>query len=476
MPDARLIADLGPRLLQLPAKRSIGLIVIGIASFWAMLFCYLFLFWNLVVIYEYFHSTGAAAASNPVADSAAHAAAGLWTRIEIMLRSWSVDLSAQTPFKLSLFTTLLFFSCARSLTGKLSDHDLRVRSTVLPFFSSLETTFVQLGLAGSIWGFLLIGFSIKEKNLTTQAADALQILLRAFGTALLSTFTGVMLAFVAAPLIRGLWRRLHDIPATAPSIASGINNSMIRLKETFEEVTKPTERLRDTLTELRGSGTELDGSLGKVRGSVDDLTKRIGELDPKQVQQNLSHVANGVGDIQGRVVNIEANGRATGDALSLIAGHTQSIDQHTGASTSALGMLTELARETVAAVRQVTAAVGEASAVRQREAATSEELLRTIAHQQQIANDIGGNSMALLRQIEHRLAIIAERPSSVGVAPPAPVRVPYPPAHEYVSPVEMGPIVAEREEPEEPPRKGDGSGWWPFGKWPFGKRNGGHRQ
>lgn len=458
MSDARSIANLGPRLLQLPAKRSIGLIIIGVASFCAMLFCYMFLFWNLVVIFEYFHSTGtAAAASNAAADSTAHAAAGLWTRMEIMFRSWSVDLSAQTPFKLSLFSTFLFFACVRSLTGRLSEHDLRVRATVLPFFSSLETTFVQLGLAGSIWGFLLIGFSIKEKNLTTQAADALQILLRAFGTALLSTFTGVMLAFVAAPLVRGLWRRLHDIPATAPSIASGINDSLIRLKEALEEATGPTEQLRDTLTRVRGSSNELDESLGNVRKSVDDLTGRIGELDPKQVQQQLSRVANGVGDIQSRVVNIEANGQAIGGTLARVDDHTQRIDQHTGAAAGALGMVIDLTRQTTDAVRQVTATVGEASAARQREAATSEELLRTIGQQQQIANDIASNSLVVLRQIERHLTNIADRP--VSVAPAAPGPEPYRPTRDYgeAPQVDVAPPGGGWREPDEPPEK---DGFW----------------
>jgi hypothetical protein len=308
-------------------KRIVGVRALALVGLAGMACCYTFLFWNVIVIYEYFHfgAAGAAAtdvgAANVSAVSAAAARHVLeptswpWQWTAATFRPLAVDLSAQTPFKLSMFFTLLFVSSVRSASGRLSTRDLRARSAYLPFFRTLETTFVQLGLAGSIWGFLLIGFGLANK---TEARDAMPILLGAFGTSLLSTFTGVVLAFVAAPLVRGLWRWLHDIPAQVASPAVNLSMELERLRGTLRDALGPVEQMRGAFERSDEESGKLRASLTKTSTDLQDLSNRVQAADPAKLNEVAGNIEAWTAEVANRVGVVNANVAPLRDHLTAI--------------------------------------------------------------------------------------------------------------------------------------------------------------
>jgi hypothetical protein len=255
---------------------------------------------NACVVYYYLSSHAQTALLAGVGTSKCTLGwGGGWNQFEADLRRWSVDYSAATPFKLALFFAWLCYSCTRSLFGRIPYREFFERYRALPFFDSLETTFVQLGLAGTIWGFLLIGwrigrtlhgggetqgdggFGISPTGLQgAETQSALQILLDAFGTALVSTFTGVMLAFVAAPLIRHLWRWLHALsrPVTV------LQPTITAVSEALRANVDPTNRLRDALGEVSrtlSDGRYLDAFRTNLKEAIDllgTISTRLGDL------------------------------------------------------------------------------------------------------------------------------------------------------------------------------------------------------
>jgi len=306
MSMSRSSAASGPRLKQAGAKRMVGVGTLALFGLASMLFCYTFLFWNVVVIYEHFHAGDTPYLFKPTFWPLQWSAA--------TFRPLAVDLSAQTPFKLSLFFTLLFVSSYRSLAGRLDAADLRARSGYLPFFRTLETTFVQLGLAGSIWGFLLIGFGLANRK---EATDAMPILLGAFGTALLSTFTGVVLAFVAAPVVRFVWRWLHDVPSQAANAAQGLSAEVERLRGALTNAVGQVVQLRGAFEKSDLESSKLRGSLAATALSLEDLHKRTDSADPSK--------------LNAKVENIEAWTGAIGAELKAIHQAMSPIRDHLGA-------------------------------------------------------------------------------------------------------------------------------------------------
>ena len=109
----------------------------------------------------------------------------------------AVDYSAVTTFIPLLGFTCLAYSAWRLLKGRVVDH-----ADDFPFFRGSDQLNVALGLFGTLWGIIVIGYFKLD---TVTMADLMQCL----HTALFSTLMAVVWVFlVDRPLIRPYFQRL----------------------------------------------------------------------------------------------------------------------------------------------------------------------------------------------------------------------------------------------------------------------------
>ena len=187
--------------------------------------------------------------------------------------TYSRDLSAVTPLILFWF----FWSVSRNtlmfLVGRITSKDIYSQADTFPLPPSYKTTWIQLGFLGTLWGFLIIGEGIRE-SITAESFLILDILMKAFGTALISTFTGVFMAYVSGPLTTKFWKWAANIPDTTSS----------RNPETV--ITVLSERLK----EVADRATQLSGTLDKLEG-------RISKLSPEKLMTHVSEINKGTKDL-----------------------------------------------------------------------------------------------------------------------------------------------------------------------------------
>jgi len=170
-------------------------------------------------------------------------------------------------------------------------HLIAANRKSFPFPLRYQITWVQLGLIGTLWSFLLIGGQLK---LGMDPVESVTILVLAFGTALLSTFSGVVGAYIVAPLIVTGFQRVCAaadlLPPRTPTealdkLTSGIEelgrNSMAtaRLLASGTKDDDPpwslqeaTVSLCETLDDLRERLTDVEGPL---KQAIDQLVSRI---------------------------------------------------------------------------------------------------------------------------------------------------------------------------------------------------------
>lgn len=135
---------------------------------------------------------------------------------------WSaVDYSAVTTLIPLLGFACMTVSLLRILAG------VRVRTVDFPFFKGSDQLNVALGLFGTLWGIIVIGYFKLD---TVQMADLMQCL----HTALFSTLTAVVWVFmIDRPLVRPLFVRLLEKYGCAETddgdLASAVDRLVVRL-------------------------------------------------------------------------------------------------------------------------------------------------------------------------------------------------------------------------------------------------------
>jgi hypothetical protein len=187
-------------------------------------------------------------------------------KIYNFFRKISIDLSAVTPFVLLWF----FYSNAKSswgiLKNKITETDISTKPT-FPFTRNYETYWVQLGLIGTIWGFLIIGIKMGQQSKVDK--DILDILVKAYGTALLSTFTGVVAAYIFAPVTKKFYGQLLNIKVGENAESSLLANQINAL----------------------ANGFNLSANaISKLTAEVENLKKNISTLSPTVIQQSISMI------------------------------------------------------------------------------------------------------------------------------------------------------------------------------------------
>ncbi len=183
---------------------------------------------------------------------------------------WSaVDYSAVTTF-----IPLLGFICmARAAWGMLRGR--RMRAGDFPFFRGSDQLNVALGLFGTLWGIIVIGYFKLD---TVQMADLMQCL----HTALFSTLMAVVWVFmIDRPLVRPLFTRLLERSGLAETDDGDLAAAVDRL----------VERLGAASDAFDARQKAYEAAFEKrQREYTEFFTRRIAELE-KRAQESEQKLA-----------------------------------------------------------------------------------------------------------------------------------------------------------------------------------------
>ena len=204
---------------------------------------------------------------------------------------WSaVDYSAVTTF-----IPMLGFACMSAAALKML-RGRRMRAGDFPFFRGSDQLNVALGLFGTLWGIIVIGYFKLD---TVQMADLMQCL----HTALFSTLMAVVWVFmVDRPLVRPLFTRLLEAEGLAETddgdLAAAVDRLVVRLgaaSDAFDARQKAYEEAFER--RLADYEREFDA---RQKEYAEFFTRRIAELEgeakaaeakTKEVEATLGRVA-----------------------------------------------------------------------------------------------------------------------------------------------------------------------------------------
>lgn len=177
----------------------------------------------------------------------------------------SLDWSAVDNSAVTTFIPLVGFICItrglwRILRGR------RSRAGCFPFFRGSDQLFVALGLFGTLWGIILIGY-FKLDSVTM--ADLMMCL----HTALFSTLAAVVWVFLAdRPLLRpylaGLLEKAGLAEADKDDLTEAVDRFTSRLDDYEKVLLGRIEELKKELSEERQRSEELTGRLAAARKAL----------------------------------------------------------------------------------------------------------------------------------------------------------------------------------------------------------------
>jgi len=222
-----------------------------------------------------------------------------------LLISLSKDASTVTP----LIALMLTLAVARGALRVLFRPETLPRALSstrghFPFTPTYQTTWVQLGLIGTLWSFLLIG---KELGSGLQdPAKGVLLLVRAFDTALLSTLSGVIGAFILGPLLTRAFKTRLSSAGVRPQSSSSV-----------------VEELESGLSELTSRAWETSRSLGagtpeETHADVSPLTDCAFGVSRALERLEVQLRGLEVGELVGRILDelVDRMTRAHADALA----------------------------------------------------------------------------------------------------------------------------------------------------------------
>jgi len=268
----------------------------------------------------------------------------------------SVDLSAVTPFLFFWYFSTLFLNTVKTIGNDVMDNDIIKKFTnfkvfeeedlyervdTLPLPESYETTWIQLGFVGTLWGFMIIGLRMKEVS-ATESAGILDILLKAFGTALLSTFTAVVMVYVIAPITKGLWQWMLDIESKElvadQDIEQQLRKLSLALKNTTEDVkdfnSKGLKSAVDTIEEFNDG---LEGVTGKTENFANKLENII-ELSEK-LNTGLKNITKGADELNTKLGVVSGTAEGFNTGLRNVTKGAEGLNNGFGEVTKMTGVL-----------------------------------------------------------------------------------------------------------------------------------------
>jgi hypothetical protein len=186
----------------------------------------------------------------------------------------SIDLSAVTPFIL-----LVFFCSSFAGTLKLMLNPEKSGISVpeyFPFPKTHETTWIQLGFIGTLWGFFIIG--LRMAKIDKPGVDLIDILTKAFSTAIVSTLTAVVMVYIFCPLLKKSLYWIFDIQVQQP--LNLIDQRLGKLAAEISLTCSETEKSRESIHQL---GTHLS-----------DCAKQIDTFSSKLEKLSSTEFVNGI--------------------------------------------------------------------------------------------------------------------------------------------------------------------------------------
>lgn len=196
--------------------------------------------------------------------------------------NWSVvdysTVSTFVPFFGILLTMIGFFRISNA--KKNSD-----APEYFPFFKSYASVTVALGLIGTVWGIIMIGYYDPK---TIQMSQ----LIKCLHTALYSTLIALLWVFLVVLPIRYVMQRLYrlvsnykeankiaDISSSLKNLGSAAVNATSDLSSVRVELGKLKDQTSETKDELK----EVEKILEAFRGKVGELSKKNEEALTKSI-------------------------------------------------------------------------------------------------------------------------------------------------------------------------------------------------
>jgi len=245
-----------------------------------------------------------------------------------------IDYSSITPIILLILCVTVSWNSLIGALGKYKSETYLVeRIDYFPLHSNYENFWIQLGFLGTLIGFMIIGFEMKnvfldfninENEISKAAKISLSIQIQAFGTALISTFTAVFLAFVIAPMIKFIWvfnyslkdkTELDDFSNKLNEISSIIGdafkNALINSSETLEKVFIKEIELFDERNQLwsdtlKKRDTILSTIEKQTNEVIKNTTNNINKLNTF-IDDALINTTNAIKEFTSELTNFSEN-------------------------------------------------------------------------------------------------------------------------------------------------------------------------
>ncbi len=339
----------------------------------------------------------------------------------------SYDLSSVTPLLLSLFFGWLLVSSVRSLSGLESRASLHQRYGTLPFPRSYEATWVQLGLIGTIWGFILIGWNLRSIERDAVSDVILQILLNAFGTALLSTFTGVVLAFVAAPPVIAWWNWLHDLEDPDPDLNVAVGRLTRQMSALGDRSNELSEKLRETQDDVKTVTSELAGAISSLAEGIASVEEAVRSLKLElplgkiaEIQQTWASIKESAQRLETHAMSTAKNvadlAKPISDVRSSVDGVKSSVDQ-VNSETNRVGNLVtatfEKAGELATPIETIKSSVGEMKEYTRRSTDTADKTVKIVSDLKGQIDEIARDSRKAAKTLDRIQSVVTSRTASL---------------------------------------------------------------
>jgi hypothetical protein len=202
---------------------------------------------------------------------------GLAKRAAVFFEEISIDLSAVTPvilFMFFLFPGLGGVKLFKVHKKPESEHEF---TESFPFPDDYQTIWIQLGFIGTLWAFLIIGYRMaKIKQLG--GIELLDILIKAFGTALISTFAAVVMVYIVTPIVKNAYQKIFILKIPPP-----LETVEERLNKLSDQLNKTTIELEETRNNISG----MNNNLNVCSSSVNILQQKIIELSQTDIIKGI---------------------------------------------------------------------------------------------------------------------------------------------------------------------------------------------
>jgi len=215
----------------------------------------------------------------------------------------SKDASTVTPLVGLIFFFYIFIASIKFYFKKMSKKDLSKNLNTFPFPLTYQETWIQLGLIGTLWGFIIIGGDMKPG---ADPAKSVTLLVMAFGTALLSTLAGVLGAYIFGPMTTSVFRRFIDksvdLPQT-PQLLDGLKSKINDLSTSIDAANYAVKDFAANLAkiDLRQLITYEINNLGnQIAQGLNNLGTKI-EQGQQDLGNRINHGISGINSLAGEI-------------------------------------------------------------------------------------------------------------------------------------------------------------------------------